>query len=145
MNEYNTKICRNKSSSCSRNLHIVSLADVVDVSGDRGICANTIVLHQANEFSLCQIVGWACLSFCQIDRGNRQHLSLLEIRNILVCLCYPMHHRRKPRRRNLGSFAFKLFAANAEYHIGGSILQARTNGTDKGACNKIVQPPRVAA
>lgn len=37
---------------------IVSLADVVDVDRDGGISADAMLLHQGDELTLCQVVGW---------------------------------------------------------------------------------------
>lgn len=39
-------------------LHIGPLDDVVDVRGNRGICADSMLLHLGNELGLCQVARW---------------------------------------------------------------------------------------
>ena len=36
--------------------------DVVDVDSDGGVCANAVLLHEANQLALCQVVWWGCLA-----------------------------------------------------------------------------------
>ncbi len=36
--------------------------DVVDVDSDGGVCADAVLLHEADQLALCQVVWWGCLA-----------------------------------------------------------------------------------
>lgn len=38
--------------SSGNNLYVISLANVVDVNGNRGVCPNTMFFHKSDEFRL---------------------------------------------------------------------------------------------
>ena len=65
--------------SAANDSDVVSLADVVDVDRDAGICSNAVLFHQSYQLSLSQVVWGTCmflyhlnLTTCNIDTPLRE-------------------------------------------------------------------------
>ena len=61
-----TKGSRNKLSTRIHHMHVLPLNDIVDMSGDGGICTDAILLHLRNQLSLRQIPRCCSLHCCHI-------------------------------------------------------------------------------
>lgn len=69
MDKNNSKVGRDQLAP-SGNLDIVTLRDIVNMDWDGGICSYPMLLHQADEFCLCQVVWWWGLSLSQLSLGT---------------------------------------------------------------------------
>ena len=71
MNQHNAQRSRLQLPA-SNDIDVVPLTNVVDVDGDGGVGADAVLLHQADQFTLSQVVWWARLTFYKLHLLNVQ-------------------------------------------------------------------------
>ena len=132
--------------SPAANLHVVALADVVDMHRNACIRANAVLFHQRNQIALCQIRGRRRLLLSQRQLCNLQHLALANRwQGLVVRRFEPVHDTRKARVQHLHAHSRKPFRANLRLHQRLQQLGIFADSGNEMADNKVVQPPVVAA
>jgi hypothetical protein len=72
--------CTGVRAAATAHLHIVALADVVDVRGDGGVGADPVLLHEPDQLRLRQVIRRRRLATVQLHLRQRQHLALAQRR-----------------------------------------------------------------
>ena len=77
--------------------HVISLDDIGDVSGNRSICSNSMLLHLGYELSLCKVARRFRSALSNSCGQDVNDITNFIERYFLVIMSLPRHYIQEPR------------------------------------------------